>query len=97
MRFLAVVLAVAMVVSIVSPAYAWRHRDRSEPYVEDPRLEAGVGIDLVYNVNETFAVKSENRLDLNNSDITGNTDDWSSKGFQTYLVGVVNLDKLFKK
>ena len=97
-KFLLLSLIAVMVLSfMVVPAEARRCHRSTEQYVENPRMEAGIGLDLVYNVNDTFAVMSENRLDINNSAITGNTNDWEHNGFSTYLVGVVQIDNLFKK
>jgi len=88
-KVLLVGLAVIMMMSfMVVPAEARRHhRDNgTDVYLEDPRTEAGVGVDLVHPFNENHEVKWENRFDLNNNDISGNFDDWTSKGLSTYIV-----------
>lgn len=97
-KLVSVVLIAMLMMCVAAPAEARRCGRRStETYIEDPRMEAGLGIDLIYNVNDTFAVMSENRLDLNNNSISGNMGDWEHDGFSTYLVGVITLDGLFKK
>ena len=98
MKILSLVLAVMFLVTPLAIAGPHHHHgSSSEAYVEDPRLEAGIGFDLVHNFNDTNALRWENRWDVNNCDITGNIDDWTDRGISTYLVYQLTTDKLLER
>lgn len=92
MKIFRMLLVVMLMVSLAVPAIAGRRgRRASEVYLEDPRLENGIGMDIVYNFNPMHAVKLESRYDLGNNSLSGNFDDLTSDGFQVYAVYVLTL------